>query len=98
MHVDQPVHDGADAGHQRRLVQPSIGEGRVIGGVDIARIGPQPRDFTEDREAAQAGIEDEDRWRAHGEDRAPLIDRSREKIDAHDTCHVRPAIARPARM
>ena len=34
MHVDQPFHDGADAGDQRRLVEPSIGEGRVVGGVD----------------------------------------------------------------
>ena len=47
MRRDQPLHDGADAGDQRRLVEPAIGEGRVVGGVDIARIGPKPRDFTE---------------------------------------------------
>jgi hypothetical protein len=40
----------------------AIREERVVGDIDIMRIGPGPDDLTQNREAAKAGVEDEDRW------------------------------------
>jgi hypothetical protein len=41
----------------------AIGKERVIGDVDVMRIRPGVNDFTQDRETAQAGIEQENRRR-----------------------------------
>ena len=57
--ADQRHHAGDDL----LLAMVAIGEEGVVGDIDIVGIGPRADDLAQDREAAKAGIEDENRWR-----------------------------------
>jgi hypothetical protein len=41
----------------------AIGEERIVGDIDVMRIGPGADDFTQHRETAKPGIEQENRRR-----------------------------------
>ena len=56
--ADQRHHAGDDL----LLAVVAIGEEGVVGDIDIMRIGPAAYDLTQHREAAKAGVEDENRW------------------------------------
>ena len=51
------------AGDDLLLAMVAIGEERVIGDIDVMRVGPGADDFAQHREAAKAGIEQENRRR-----------------------------------
>jgi hypothetical protein len=38
----------------------AIGKERIVGDLDVVRVGPGADDLAQDREAAKAGVEDED--------------------------------------
>ena len=42
------------------LAVVAIGKERIVGDIDVVRIGPGADDLAQDREAAKAGVEDED--------------------------------------
>ena len=42
------------------LAVVAIGKERIVGDIDIVRVGPGADDLAQDREAAKAGVEDED--------------------------------------
>src|SRR5580693_2405023 len=45
------------------LAMVAVGKERVVGDINIMRIGPCADNFAQHREAAEAGIEQENRWR-----------------------------------
>ena len=79
---DQPLHHREHAGDQRRLAQPSIGKGGVVGGVDDVGIGAAGDDFAQHGQAAETGIEQEDGRAALRHHRAAMAV-SGEEIDLH---------------
>ena len=59
----RPADDVDDARDQSAFRHVAIGEGGVVGDIDVICIGPRRRDLAIDGEAAEAGIEDENGWR-----------------------------------
>ena len=57
--ADQRHHAGDDV----LLAVVAVGKERIVGDIDIMRVGPRPDDFAQDREAAEAGVENENRRR-----------------------------------
>jgi len=58
--LDQLAHQRGDARHQFRFAVAPIGKEGVVGHVEKTRIRPRLGDLAEDREAAEARIEDQD--------------------------------------
>jgi len=58
---DGLADDVQDARDQRFFRHGAIGEGGVVGDIDEMRVGTRLGDLAEDGEAAEAGVEDEDR-------------------------------------
>ena len=54
---DDPGHHRLDPGDQRRLAQPSVRKGGVVGDIDDVDVRPQPPDLGEHGQAAEARIE-----------------------------------------
>jgi hypothetical protein len=64
---DQFVHQRADVRHQLALALRVVGKEGVVRDIGVMRVGPRLGDLAENREAAEPGIEDEDRRRSrHG--------------------------------
>ena len=57
--IDQPADDRDDAGDQRRLRPGPVGKAGIIRRIDERRVRPRGRDFGQDGESAEAGIEHE---------------------------------------
>ncbi len=49
-----------DARHQLNFRDVTIGKARVVGEIDVARVGARPHDLAEHGEAAEAGIQQQD--------------------------------------
>ena len=57
---DQLADQRHHAGDDLLLAVVAIGKERIVGDIDVVRVGPGADDLTQDREAAKAGVEDED--------------------------------------
>jgi hypothetical protein len=62
--ADQPRHHRLDPSDERLLAEPTVREGRVIGGIDDFNVRPEAPDFGQHRKAAQSGIEHQRPWGA----------------------------------
>ena len=63
MGCDQFADQRHHAGDDLVLAVVAVGKERIIGDIDIMRVGPRTDDFTQYREPAKAGIEYENRRR-----------------------------------
>ena len=57
---DQLADQRHHAGDDLLLAVVAIGKERIVGDIDIVRVRPGADDLAQDREAAKAGVEDED--------------------------------------
>ena len=57
---DQLTDQRHHAGDDLFLAMMAIGKERIVGDIDVVRVRPGADDLAQDREAAKAGIEDED--------------------------------------
>ena len=60
---DQLADQWHHAGNDLFLAVVAVGKERIVGDINVVRIGPGADDLAQDREAAKAGIEDKDRGR-----------------------------------
>ena len=56
---DQLADQRHHAGDDLLLAVVAVGKERVVGDIDVVRVGPGADDLAQDREAAKAGVEDE---------------------------------------
>ena len=57
---DQLADQRHHAGNNLVLAVMAIGKERIVGDVDVVRVGPGADDLAQDRKAAKAEVEDED--------------------------------------
>ena len=56
---DQLADQRHHAGDDLFLAVMAIGKERIVGDIDVMRVGPGADDLAQDREPAKAGVEDE---------------------------------------
>ena len=57
---DQFADQRHHAGNDLLFAVMAVGKERVVGDIDVVRVGPGADDLTQDGEAAKAGVEHED--------------------------------------
>ena len=91
---NEAFHHDEDSDDELVLAQPAIGKAGIVGGIDNMGAGAGLRRAPEHREAAEAGIEDEDGGPGPG-DREGTVARAGEEVDLHESAAGRQSATPP---